>query len=107
MSDDELKAAVNEALRGVIDPEIGLDVVELGLVYDVEVKDGAVRIELTMTTPACPMGEQIVADAETRVHRVPGVGEVEIRLVWDPPWDPSRMSEKAKDVLGWETRSAR
>lgn len=105
MRDDELKAAVKEALREVIDPEIGLDVVELGLVYDVEVKDGAVLVDLTMTTPACPMGEQIVADAETRLHRVAGVGEVQIRLVWDPPWDPSRMSEKAKDALGWEKRS--
>lgn len=98
---DELKAAVEAALHDVIDPEVGVDVVELGLVYGLEVRDRDVFVDLTMTTPACPLGEQIVADAETRLHQVKGIDGVHVRLVWDPPWDSSRMSAKAKDVLGW------
>lgn len=97
----ELRERVLDALRGVIDPEVGLDVVELGLVYGVGVDAGHVQIDLTMTTPACPLGEQIVRDAEERVGAVAGVESVSVDLVWDPPWSPARMSPSAREALGW------
>lgn len=95
------RAAVEFALREVIDPELGLDVVSLGLVYRLEVVDGEVAVDLTMTTPACPLGEQIVRDAEAQLAAVPGVTAVRIALVWEPPWSPERMSDQAKEELGW------
>lgn len=97
----DTKERVLSALRAVIDPELGLDVVELGLVYGVEVEGSAVRVALTMTTAACPLGEQIAHDAEERVRELPGVDSVVVDLVWDPPWTPDRMSERARDALGW------
>ncbi len=103
MSDDgEIPARVMEALRGVIDPEVGLDVVALGLVYGIDVTNGVVSVELTMTTPACPLGEQIVEDAERRVGAVAGVLQVQVELVWDPPWTPARMTPEARQKLGWD-----
>ena len=93
-----------EALRGVIDPEIGLDVVELGLVYAVEVDAGTAHVRMTTTSPACPLGEQIVAEAEARLREVDGIDDADIELVWDPPWTPERMSAGAKEVLGWTGR---
>jgi metal-sulfur cluster biosynthetic enzyme len=98
---DSLTAAAREALRDVIDPEVGIDVVELGLVYGIEERNGRLKVSLTMTTPACPLGEQIVAEAEARLRRVPGATDAQVTLVWEPPWDPSRMSAKAKEQLGW------
>jgi metal-sulfur cluster biosynthetic enzyme len=99
---EALLARVEAALREVIDPEIGLDVVELGLVYGVELDPhGQVRVRLTMTTPACPLGEHIAADAEARVASVEGVSRVDVELVWDPPWTPERLSASAKATLGW------
>ncbi len=92
---------VTEALREVIDPEIGMDVVELGLVYGVEVDQGRVHVRLTMTTAACPLSEQIVRDAEESVQRLTGVEAVHVELVWDPPWTPERMSPNAREALGW------
>ncbi len=100
-TDDVLRARATDALRHVIDPEIGIDVVELGLVYGVDVHGGDVRVLMTMTSPACPLGEQILEEAYARLFRVDGVGEVEIELVWEPPWTPDRMSPAAKEALGW------
>lgn len=103
-SDDEAtRAAVLTALREVIDPEVGLNVVDLGLVYGVAVDGGTVCVDLTMTTPACPLGEQIVRDAEARLRDVPGVGASTVALVWDPPWSPAKLSPVARAALGWET----
>jgi metal-sulfur cluster biosynthetic enzyme len=99
--DAELTERVLAALQQVIDPELGLDVVALGLVYGVEVSGPVVRVRLTMTTPACPLGEQIVRDAEMRLGALPGVADVRVDLVWDPPWTPERMSAEAKETLGW------
>ena len=96
-----LEARVVEALRGVIDPEIGLDVVDLGLLYGGEIEGGHVRVRLTMTTPACPLGEEIARDARERVRAIEGVLEVVVELVWEPPWTPERMSASAKEDLGW------
>lgn len=93
---------VREALReNVIDPEIGVNIVDLGLVYDLEVKDGVVEVTMTLTTPACPLGPYIDSEVRTAVRDVPGITETKVNLVWTPPWDPSRMSEDAKLELGF------
>lgn len=103
MNDDQqgLESRVRDALREVIDPELGLNVVDLGLVYGVVVSGGEVDVALTMTTPACPLGEQIARDAETRVRALGGITRATVTLVWDPPWGPERMTDEAKSVLGW------
>ncbi len=100
-SGSALDARVLDALREVIDPEIGLNVVDLGLVYGIDVEDGRVLVRLTMTTPACPLGEEIALDAAGRVRALEGVREAAIELVWEPPWTPERMSASAKEQLGW------
>ena len=97
----ELEADVRRALHGVIDPELGIDIVDLGLVYAIAMVGTSVRVDLTMTTAACPLGEHIALDAKTRLESLPGVSDVEVRLVWDPPWDPSRMAPTARAALGW------
>jgi len=99
--EDALRARVTETLREVIDPEIGMNVVDLGLVYGVEIEGARVRVALTMTTPACPLGEQIVRDAEERLRALARVEAADVRLVWEPPWGPERMSEAARKTLGW------
>lgn len=92
---------VYEALRTVMDPEAGMNVVELGLVYGVRVACDAVRVDMTMTSPACPMGESIVADAEAAIRAAAPHARVEVGLVWDPPWTPDRMSDAARQFFGW------
>lgn len=93
---------VLEALRHVDDPEIGINVVDLGLVYGVEVAGGAVRVTLTMTSRACPLGPHLVQLAESAIRqRSAEAVEVAVDLVWDPPWTPERMSPAARRQLGW------
>lgn len=93
---------VRTVLRGVIDPEIGVNIVDLGLVYGVEISDNRLRVDLTMTTPACPMGEMILDDArEALAALAPTGAEIDLDLVWDPPWSPDKMSEQARKHLGW------
>jgi metal-sulfur cluster biosynthetic enzyme len=95
-------ADVLDALRHVVDPEVGMNIVDLGLVYTVEVGGGDVRVRLTMTTAACPLGESIGEQARTAILRqVPGATSVNVELVWDPPWEPSMMSDAAREQLGW------
>lgn len=101
---ESLRDRALSALSDVVDPELGLDVVSLGLVYGVHEHQGHLRVELTMTTPTCPLGEEIAAEAEARLRAVPGVQGVEVLLVFDPPWTPERMSEHARGVLGWSPR---
>jgi metal-sulfur cluster biosynthetic enzyme len=93
--------AVTEALSNVIDPELGLDFVELGLVYAVEIDGGTVEITFTLTTPACPIGPQVAEQMEEFVGEVEGVEEVIPNMVLSPPWSPDRMSEDAKFALGY------
>ncbi len=95
-------AEIKEALRPVQDPEIRLGVLDLGLIYDVNVEpDGKVQIKMTLTTPACPYGEMLVTQVHKEVARMEGVTDVEVVLVWDPPWNPETMaSDYAKDILG-------
>ncbi len=92
---------VMEALSNVIDPELGLDFVELGLIYAVEVEDGHVRVTFTLTTPGCPIGPQVNEQIEEFVGELEGVKTVESEMVFTPPWSPERMSEDAKFALGY------
>ena len=86
----------------MIDPEVGINIVDLGLVYDVDERDGHVRVSMTMTTPACPLGEVVCREAADAIRRhVPGVRSVSVDLVWQPPWQPSMMSSAAHAQLGW------
>ena len=92
---------VMDALSNVIDPELGLDFVELGLIYGVEVNDGNVSVTFTLTTPGCPIGPQVTEQIEEFVSELDGVQEVEPTMTFSPPWTPERMSEDAKFALGF------
>jgi metal-sulfur cluster biosynthetic enzyme len=92
-----------QALREVQDPELGINIVDLGLVYDVAIEDGTARVVVTRTTPACPLHAYVLEAIEHVLRRqVPQIHEVDVRLVWDPPWHPDMMSPEAKRQLGWE-----
>ena len=96
-----LVEAVVEALKSIYDPEIPVDIYELGLIYDVAVSaDGDAVVQMTLTTPNCPVAESMPGEVELRVLAVPGIRDSEVRLVWDPPWDPSKMSDEARLELG-------
>jgi metal-sulfur cluster biosynthetic enzyme len=92
---------VEEALANVIDPELGLDFVELGLVYGIEVDGSEVHIEFTLTSPGCPIGPQVSEQMEEFVGELEGVDKVTPRMTFSPPWTPDRMSEDAKFALGY------
>ena len=93
---------VTDALREVIDPELGLDFVELGLIYSVDVDpDGVVKVTYTLTTPGCPIGPQVAEQIDEFVGEVAGVSEVQSEMTFTPPWSPERMSEDAKFALGF------
>ena len=88
------------ALKTVYDPEIPSDIYELGLIYKIDIADDrAVTVEMTLTTPNCPSAQELPGMVENAVASVPGVGAVTVDIVWDPPWDPSRMSDEARAVL--------
>jgi FeS assembly SUF system protein len=98
---ETLKKKVIALLRDVYDPEIPVNIYELGLVYEVRVdENGGVGIVMTLTSPMCPVAEILPLEIETRTREIEGVREVEIDLVWDPPWDPDMMSEAARLELG-------
>jgi metal-sulfur cluster biosynthetic enzyme len=92
---------VNDALSNVIDPELGLDFVELGLIYDVEIEGSTVNVTFTLTTPACPIGPQVTEQMIEFVGELDDVDEVNPTMVFSPPWSPERMSEDAKFALGF------
>lgn len=92
---------VREAIEVVEDPELGISIVHLGLIYGIQVDDGHVSVDMTLTTPFCPIGPMLTAQVETIVGELPGVKGVTVNMVWTPPWDPKTMaSEEAKDLLG-------
>jgi metal-sulfur cluster biosynthetic enzyme len=95
------KDEVIEALHQVEDPELGMDIVELGLLYDVEVDGPKVKVLHRLTSMGCPAGPMIQEDIHSVAAAVPGVEDVEIELTWDPPWTPERMSDDAKFILGF------
>lgn len=91
---------VMEVLGDIYDPEIPIDIVNLGLVYGVRIDGSTVNVDMTMTSPGCPAATQIVAEAKYLLEEIDGVSEVNVEIVWDPPWDPGKMSEAAKESLG-------
>ena len=92
---------VFDALRVVEDPELGMDIVELGLVYDVEVEGPKVHVTFTLTSMGCPVGPMIQEDIDRVAREVPGVEDVDVELTFDPPWTPEKMSDDAKFILGF------
>jgi len=97
----ELYEAVIAALKDIYDPEIPVNIYDLGLIYGVEVSaDGDAVVSMTLTTPHCPVAESMPGEVELRVGAVPGVRDAEVNLVWDPPWDPAKMSDEARLELG-------
>ena len=97
----DLQEAVVEALKSIYDPEIPVNIYELGLIYDVAVDaDGDAIVSMTLTTPNCPVAESMPAEVEMRVLSVPGIRDAEVKLVWDPPWDTTKMSDEARLELG-------
>ncbi len=96
-----LYESVIEALKEIYDPEIPVNIYELGLIYGVEVtEDGHAAVMMTLTTPHCPVAESMPAEVELRVSAVPGIATCDVNLVWDPPWDPAKMSDEARLELG-------
>ena len=96
-----LRERVEDALRGVYDPEIPVNIYELGLIYELEVSaGGVVEVKMTLTTPNCPAAGAMPAEIEAKLRALEGVSDVHVELVWDPPWDKSRMSEAARLELG-------
>ena len=97
----DLYERVIDALKEIYDPEIPVNIYDLGLIYGVDISDdGHVAITMTLTTPHCPVAESMPGEVELRVGSVPGVGLADVNLVWDPPWDPQKMSDEAKLELG-------
>jgi FeS assembly SUF system protein len=100
-TNDELTDRVIDTLKSIYDPEIPVDIYELGLIYDIAISDdGDAVITMTLTTPHCPVAESMPGEVEMRVLSVPGIRDAEVKLVWDPPWDPSKMSDEARLELG-------
>ena len=100
---EEIKSGVVDVLKTVYDPEIPVDIYELGLVYDIHVEEGgAVTVRMTLTSPMCPVAESLPPEVEEKVRGVAGVSDVKVDLVWEPPWSPSLMSEAARLELGME-----
>ncbi|MBI3626065.1 MAG: metal-sulfur cluster assembly factor [Candidatus Rokubacteria bacterium] len=93
---------VLDALKQVYDPEIPVDIVNLGLVYGVSIEDGIVRVKMTTTSPGCPVGDFLAQEAKRVVRTLDGVDAVGVEFAWDPPWTPEMMTEDAKKKLGWQ-----
>ena len=101
LTNEELRDAVIEVLKSIYDPEIPVDIYELGLIYDVDIsEDGDATITMALTTPHCPVAESMPGEVELRVLSVPGIRDAVVNVVWDPPWDPSKMSDEARLELG-------
>ncbi len=101
------ESQIRALLRQVVDPEIGKDIVAIGLVYRIDVAPGAVLIEMTMTSPACPMGEMILDDVRTVLGKaLPPPVSAEVRLVWEPPWSPALMDAATRQEFGWSATAS-
>lgn len=93
---------VRDILRRIIDPEVGMNIVALGLVYRIDIAPGCLTVEMTMTSPACPMGAMIVDDVHAALaEALPATIQADVRLVWEPPWNPSLMDQSTKQHFGW------
>ena len=98
--DEALQDAVIEALKEIYDPEIPVNIYDLGLIYGVEINGGHALVTMTLTTPHCPVAESMPGEVELRVGAVPGIGDAEVNLLWDPPWGPDKMTDEARLELG-------
>jgi len=96
----ELYESVIEAIRSIFDPEIPVNIYDLGLIYGVDIDEGHAVVTMTLTTPHCPVAETMPGEVEMRVMSVPGIATAEVNLVWDPAWDPGKMSDEAKLEMG-------
>lgn len=101
LDDDADPELLRQLLYGVIDPELGVNIVDLGLVYDVAVTERVAKVQMTMTTPGCPLGAYFDDAVHSNLWGAPGVDDVDLQIVWEPPWNPEMMSDTAKDQLGW------
>lgn len=90
-----------EALRKVKDPELNVNVIDLGLIYSIQTQDDQVNVEMTLTSPACPAGPEMLRSAATALEAVPGIAKANVRLVMSPPWSPDKMTDAARDELGF------
>lgn len=93
---------ITNALRTVIDPEIGLNIVDLGLIYEIQINEGKANVKMTLTTPGCPMHATISQEVKEKVESLNGINEAIVQIVWDPPWTMERMSDEAKKEMGFE-----
>jgi FeS assembly SUF system protein len=98
--DGDLYEAVIEALKEIFDPEIPVNIYDLGLIYNVEINNGHALVSMTLTTPHCPVAESMPGEVELRVGAVPGIGDAEVNLVWEPAWTPANMTDEARLELG-------
>jgi FeS assembly SUF system protein len=96
------KEMVKEKLRECYDPEIPINIVDLGLVYDIQIQAGAVRVQMTLTARGCPMAGFFVEEVKKKLREIEGVTNTDVELVWDPPWSPERISDEAKNNLGFK-----
>ena len=101
MSETDLAEAVRQELRGVMDPELGINIVDLGLVYDVEVEDAHATVMMTLTSPGCPAGGQILMSAQQAAEAAEGVEKAEVNLVWKPFWTPDRIDAAVRAMMGF------
>ncbi len=104
---DDTAPEVIARLRNLVDPELGINVVDLGLIYDVQIDTCGreLRVDMTLTTPGCPLSDHMVQGATTLLKDIPGFDQVDVRLVWDPPWTPDRMTEEGRRQMN-DTRGA-
>ncbi len=93
---------IDQVLRSCYDPEIPVNILDLGLIYDVNWDDEKVNVKMTLTAPGCGMGPLIAEDVRTKLLSLPGIKDAKVQLVFDPPWTPERMSDDAKKALGWD-----
>jgi FeS assembly SUF system protein len=92
---------VKDKLRECYDPEIPINIVDLGLVYGIDIDNGAVKVRMTLTAPGCPLADSIVEEVRQKLLELDGVRSADVELVWDPPWSPDRISEEAKETMGF------
>lgn len=96
----DIRELVLQQLRTVIDPELGINVVDLGLIYDLQINDGNIYILMTLTTPGCPLHDSIVGGVKPALEHIDGIRDVQVQITWNPPWTPERMSKEALRQLG-------
>ncbi len=100
LNNDSTRALVTEVLRTVYDPELPVNIYDLGLIYGIDVDGDTVTVRMTLTSPACPVAETMPGEVESRIREIEGVANVRVELVWDPPWTPEKMSEAARLEAG-------